>query len=553
MTALHLRPYQKDAVRAVREDWRQHPDVIGVLPTGGGKTVVFLDLATESIADGGRALVLAHREELIQQPIDRICRFWPDWQLRVGAIQAERDEPDRDLTVASVPTLVKPERLRRLLEHGPIDYLIVDECHHSIANSYLTIWQALREANPNLKHVGVTATPLRTDRRGLVQVYKHVSFQYSIRDLQRDGYLVPVEFRTVETGISLAGVAASEDGDFEGKALARAWECENLFDLVVESNRRWSPDRQSIAFTASVDGAHQLAAKLSKAGVKAAAADATTPKKKREAILKLFRAGEIDVLCNCFMYTEGLDVPEVSAIHWLRPTKSKLVVTQGVGRALRPALGKTNALVLFYSPVEIDSLATPGDILGEERQSGNGEEQEERDAQGHLIPPSKWLRGDKNQMLARPIELLPASPLSWGFRDNLATLGLGRVRDVNRTLAILPKKREGQYVLVAILSTKGVQPETTELGRSDVFEEITEMGADYAEKFGEPGIFARERGWRSAPVTDAQIKLLVSLHYHGDPRRLSKGDASETITHLLALKALRRNGWTWSAEKKQAA
>ncbi len=547
MPTLHLRPYQKEAIGAVERDWRQHPDVLGVLPTGGGKTQVFLQLLTQSI-DGSdrRGLVLAHREELIDQPLERLSRFWPDWASRSGAVQAERDECDRALTVACVPTLVKPERLRRLLEHGPIDYLVVDESQHSVASQYLTIWQALREANPQLRHLGVTATPIRTDRRGLVQVYKHVSFRYTIQDLQRQGYLVPVEFRTVETGISLASVG-DEGSDFEAKALARAWECQNLFELVVESHRRWTAGRQAMAFTASVEGAHALAEAFRRAGIRADSADGTTARRKRESILRAFRAGDVEVLCNCFLYTEGLDVPEISAIHWVRPTKSQLVVTQGVGRALRPAPGKENAVVLFYSPVEIAGLATPGDILGEEQRVGAGGTVEEEEAGEGRGERAKLLRGDKERLLARPIELLPASPLAWHYQEGLSTLTLGEVRGIRRTLAILPHKREGEYVLVAVIGKRGQRDEVAELGRSSEFEEVTEQGAGYAETYGAQSIFARDRSWDAAPASDKQLAWLSKLGIpFGDPRRLTSGEASKLLTHTFAARTLRRSGWTWS-------
>lgn len=548
--AFALREYQKEAVRSVRDDWRSHSDVLGVMATGGGKTQTYLQLLTESVGADKRALVLAHREELITQPVERVERFWPEWRTRTGIVQADTDEPDRQITVGSVQTLVNPVRLARVLDHGPIDYLVVDESHHSVADSYLSIWKSLKEANPDLRHLGVTATPIRSDKRGLAQVYSRTSFNIQIPLLQKLGYLVPVDTRMIETGISLAGVA-TRGGDFDQKSLASAWECDNLFELMVESHSKWASGRKAIAFTASVEGAHRLAEFFNSAGISAKAADGTTGKEIRRGILRDFRSGDTDVLCNCFLYTEGLDVPEVSAIHWARPSKSQLVVAQGIGRGLRVSPGKENCIVLFFSPVEIESLVTPGDVLGVARPlvSGQSVGEEEESAGGGLPQAEKIMRGDSDSLMAIAIDLLATSPMAWHFEEGVSTLSLGdRDRNgVSRTLAIV-SNLEGFY-LVAVLKKTGYREETSLIAICQDYEEATDRGADYALQYGSAVLFRKNRGWEKSPVSEGQAVWIRKCRI-GDPSRMTRGEASKRITHHFACRTLAREGWI---QKRQAA
>ena len=343
-----LRDYQVQAVRNVRRGWAngQH-HLLGVMATGGGKTHVFLQTLIEELEahPGRRALILAHRIELITQPLERLEQFWPEWGMRAGIVMAETNQCDKQIVVATVQTLASPSgaRVAELLAHGPIDYLVTDEAHHATASTYVALYKRLLEANPHLKHLGVTATPMRADGAGLVEVYDDVAFKYGIAELVKARWLVPPRWLAIQTGISLAGVAV-RNGDFAAKQLANVYETQNCFDLVVESHQKHADGRQCLAFVETVDGAYRLAETFQRAGVRAEAADGTTRKDEREAILRRFRAAKTQVLCNVGLWTEGLDVPQVSCIHQVRPTKSDGLYMQMVGRGLRPVPGKEDCI-----------------------------------------------------------------------------------------------------------------------------------------------------------------------------------------------------------------
>jgi len=332
---VQLREYQIEAIEAVKQDWESgHSDVLVVVGTGGGKTQIFLQLLIDSLGENKRGLILAHRQELIDQPLERIEKFWPEWFLRTGVVMAERDEVGKQLVIGSVQTLSQQKRLARVLAHGPIDYVVHDEAHHVAARSHMQLLRTLKEVNPNLRHLGVTATPLRSDGDGLAKVYQKVSYKAGIRELIKLGFLVPFKALGIQTTISVKGIKTVA-GDFNQGQLKKVYEVDNAFDLVVASHQQYAADRKAMAFTVSVEGAHRLAEKFNEAGISAAAADGTTSKEERMQILARFRQGKIQVLCNCFLWVEGLDLPEISCIHQVRPTQSDLVYVQMIGRSLR--------------------------------------------------------------------------------------------------------------------------------------------------------------------------------------------------------------------------
>src|SRR6185503_12410646 len=173
---MHLRPYQTEAIAAIRNDWTTHQDVLLVMATGGGKTQCFLQIAMDALdaEPAARCLVIAHRAELIEQPVERVRQMNSAWLMagcldrpRVGVVMASQNDCDRQLTIATVQTLSSEKRLARLLAYGPITHLIIDECHHACAKTYLSLWERLRAAYPGLRHLGVTATPMRADGDGL--------------------------------------------------------------------------------------------------------------------------------------------------------------------------------------------------------------------------------------------------------------------------------------------------------------------------------------------------------------------------------------------------
>lgn len=540
--SITLRPYQQQAIDAVKRDWQTYSDVLATIATGGGKTAVFLALLVELLTANprARALILAHRQELIYQPVERLRQFWPEWSDRIGVVMADTNECQRRITVATVQTLASEKRLQQLLAYGPMDYLVVDETHHATADSYRTVIETLRDVNPGLKHLGVTATPLRADGRGLREVYQHESAHFGIRELVKQGWLVPPRWLAIQTGISLKGVP-SNDGDFTARRLADVYETSNCFELVVESHKRYADGRQCLAFTASVQGAYDLAEHFQAAGIVAVAADATTDRLERKKLLADFMAGRVQVLCNMGLFTEGLDVPAVSCIHQVRPTKSDALYTQIIGRALRPLPGKADALILDYAPVEARNVVMLGDVLGVEARKEVYVEAsvEPGEVIGGLTfdGETHWLNGNPLELISRQLDYLNLSPWSWyKAPDGWLSIGLGKADDqVERSLIMTPPGDEMTLYLVARRETETCD-RAYEIMRGD-FAQLSEWAEDYIAHRGNGALAMKARSWRSQPATDKQVAFARRLGIREYP---SKGAVAEMVTHALGLKAVRR-------------
>ncbi|GIV73515.1 DEAD/DEAH box helicase [Caldilinea sp.] len=548
--SFRLRPYQREAIDAVKRDWQDgYTDVLVTAATGAGKTQVFLQLLDEVLQENQRALILAHRQELIHQPYERLGEFWPHRQRQAGILMGDLDQCDAQIVIATVQTLQNEARLARLLQHGPIDYLIHDEAHHAVAKGHRDVIAALKDVNPELRHLGVTATPIRADEVGLRTIYQKESAHYGIRELVKLGYLAPPRWLAIQTGISLAGIRSQGCGperDFNQKQLADVYETANCFELVVESHRRYAADRKAIAFTVSVDGAYELAAAFNRAGIPAAAADGTTDKAARRQILNDFRSGRYQVLVNALLWTEGLDLPEVSCVHQVRPTRSDGLYTQMIGRALRLFPGKTDALILDYAPLDSRNIAMLGDVLGVEARK-----------EAYIKPGGtpgevvggftfdgqvKWLQGNPMEIVSRQLDYLAATPWRWAQplgRTGPMVLGLGPGADgVDRTLVISPPGEEMDVWLVA--RRDGERWHRAYHVMRGTFEECSEWANDYADQRGNAVLARKQAAWRDSPTSEEQVKFARRLGVWQEG--MTRGECAEAITCKLALDALRRKG-----------
>lgn len=552
--AVTIREYQEQAIINTQQGWAEGKlNQLAVLATGAGKTIILLETvkremdAFQAAGKPFRALIVAHRTELIDQPIERIAAFWPELAAQVGAVMAERNDVTKPITVGSVQTLASAKRLAALLAAGVITHLVIDECHHSTANGYLSLVKALREANPDLRHLGVTATPNRTDQDGLGKVYDECRTKVTIKDLIRTGFLVPIRGLAVQTGISLKGVGTVA-GDFNQKQLANVYDTSNCFELVVKTHLDKAADRKGIAFTTSVAGAYALAEEFRNQGVNAAAADGTTAREVRAQLLADFRAGKIDVLVNCFLWTEGLDLPEISVIHWVRPTKSDLVYVQGIGRGLRPAAGsgKTDCLILDYIPEDYRDIVMAGDVLGKPRVQRKAEAKAKKI--GLLVEgfttdqDGNGIDGDPDEIMLRQLDYLSMSPFAWYLDDGWSSLGLGtdKTDGIDRTLVITPAKKSDGLHRLLMVSRKTGQPEEMMLvGKSADFEQLAERGQEIAERRGAAVLTRNDKEWRKRPATPKQIDLIRRMTQK-DATGLKAGEAARIITHAFARFAIRR-------------
>jgi len=536
-----LRPYQQDAIGSVVQDWDNgYTDLLGTAATGLGKTAIFLGLLHQ-VLNGSRALILAHRKELIEQPRDRMLDYYPQWAGKIGIVMAGQDETDRQLTVATVQTLQTAKRLESILEHGPIDYLITDECHHHTdKNTYMAVTSRLKAANPQLKHLGVTATPIRTDGDGLGGVFQKESFHLPIGWGVKNHFLVNIRWLAIESAISLDGVKTIH-GDFAQGALGRAYETPELVELVVRSYLEYATDRQALCFTVTVDGAHRLAEQFRLAGVAAESADGTTDKAVRQAVLDRFTRGETRVLCNCALWTEGVDLPSASCILMARPTRSDTLYVQCLGRGLRLYPGKTDALILDFAPIEKRNIVMAGDVLGIPLPKKDIIPQDSQPERGKASAGFTYdgdftfMDGIPVQIISRELHYLESSPWSWYRRDGWLSLGLGKASDeTDRTLLISPPA-DGVMILYGVAKRDGENWRAYQIAEGE-FDTLQLRADELSDKWGNGALAAKARSWRKQPPTDKQIAFARRIG--ALQGRMTKGELAQNITHTLALKAV---------------
>lgn len=336
---MKLRDYQLKAKQSVYSAFRNGvQNVMLQLPTGAGKTILFSSIIEDGYKLGRRILVLAHREELIQQAHDKLLK---GYGIKAGIIKAGYDpDPLNPVQIASVQTLSN----RKL--YKPVDIVIVDEAHHSQAkNTYGKIKDMVLSMNPNAKFLGVTATPCRTNGSGFKGVYDQLIQGISISDLIKQGHLTPPRYYVAPLHLDNIKMSA---GDYNLKELSVEYQKKVHAKDLVHNWKKLASGMKTIGFAVDIEHSKTIVSEFIKQGISAAHIDGTTKREIREDTLKKFRNGHIIVLYNVGVFDEGFDLPEIEAIQLARPTKSLIKYMQMIGRGLRPAEGKKNALVLDH-------------------------------------------------------------------------------------------------------------------------------------------------------------------------------------------------------------
>jgi superfamily II DNA or RNA helicase len=403
------RPYQVEAIKALISGWNGDRNRLAVvLPTGAGKTVVFANLISELLPQLGglRALVIAHREELIEQAAAKVRAVRPD--LRVGVVKAERDEhQDVDVIVASIQTLAVERRRNAIRDIGVV---IVDECHHAAARSYMTVLEHFG-AWRGLPVAGFTATMTRTDG-GLADVWEEVVFTLDILEMIEDGYLCDVRGKRVTVpGLDLDSVK-SRAGDLQEGQLGQALDDSGAAEVVAEAYRLHAGDRAGVVFTPTVDTARSMAESFTAAGLPAAAVWGDMSRDDRATALERYRRGDVQVLTNCMVLTEGFDAPWTSCAVIARPTKSAGLYCQMAGRALRLWEGKKDALILDVMGASTrHKLASIVDLTGRDVVMQD-EDQTLREAVREAEEKAQR-RLDLSRIQVEEIDLFHASTVRW--------------------------------------------------------------------------------------------------------------------------------------------
>ena len=558
-----LRPYQVEARDATLSAWQSGAQsVIGVAATGTGKTEILLSILAAERASGNlsRAVILAHRKELIEQPRDRIAQNWAEQLPVPGVVMGGQNDASAEIICATVQTLSRERRMRDVLAHGAISHLIIDEAHHAAADGYGAVVEALRFANPSLRILGVTATPNRADDAAL-EIFERQVFKFTIKDaIHTLKSLVPFVAMGVRLPVDISGVRIAQ-GDYSAGELGSVMNVRNANEVIIETWKEHASDRLTMAFTATVEHAKNLAEAFREAGVAAEWACAETPKDERNAIIERFKAGQTPVLVNVALWTEGLDVPNISCVMMVRPTQSSTVYIQAVGRGLRTYPGKENCLILDFVPTSNKTLLTGNALLeGKPKAQKNAEEKALQqgtilevigiDAQGNGID------ADPDTVVMQALDLLAVQPMAWTFDGKLATAGGG----ANLTMVIVAPQTEriaraaelknaghwraewnADFERVSQYSVYVVNGVVNYLGGAPEWDGAVVVAQEYVEKHGDPTLAQRAKRWRYEASTAGQRGMMhrLNLPYKAG---MTKGQCSQAIAHKLAELELKKVG-----------
>ena len=359
MGGMSLRPYQQEAFEKVLAEWDGGvKKTLLVLPTGTGKTIVFSKIAEECVRRGKRVLIMAHRGELLEQAADKIFKS--------TGLQCSVEKAGETclgqwyrIIVGSVQTLMHERRLKKF-KQDYFDAIIIDEAHHCVSDSYQRVLQHFNDSYV----LGVTATPDRADLKNLGSYFESLAFEYTMPQAIKSGYLVPIKALTVplKIDISMVGISA---GDFKVGEIGTA--LDPYLYQIADEMVKYCMDRKTIVFLPLIATSKKFMGILNERGFVAAEVNGSS--EDRAEILQDFEEGKYNVLCNSMLLTEGYDCPAVDCIIVLRPTKSRPLYAQMVGRGTRlsPETGKDHLLLIdFLWMTERHELCHPASLICED-------------------------------------------------------------------------------------------------------------------------------------------------------------------------------------------
>jgi superfamily II DNA or RNA helicase len=334
--SLTLRDYQARAIHDLRTAYRSGARApLLVMCTGGGKTIVFAAITAGAVERGRRVLILVHRRELIRQASAKLA--WAG--VAHGIIAAGFEPSDHPVQVASVQTLAR----RLKLQTWQPDLIVVDEAHHAVAGT----WSQILDHWPHALRLGVTATPVRRDGRGLGAMFDRLVLGPSMQDLTAQGFLTRARIYAPQIRFQEANLRV-RSGDYAPEQAAAELDKPSITGDAIEHYQRLGRGCGAIAFCCTTAHAEHVAAQFRASGITSQTVLGTTSVQDRELAINNLATGALQVLVSVDVISEGTDVPSVGCAILLRPTQSEGLYLQQVGRVLRPAPGKDHALILDH-------------------------------------------------------------------------------------------------------------------------------------------------------------------------------------------------------------
>jgi len=516
MTSLKLRDYQNECIETILREFKAgiHKQIVS-LPTGSGKTILMAALAKQF---NKKALIIAHRQELISQADEKFRLFWP--QANIGICMAERDEIDSQIVIGSIQSCCKLGKLERLRKQG-FELLLIDECHHSTADSYQNVIEALGfKSDPSRLLVGLTATVKRGDKQGLDNTFQKITFSRSIKTMIGGGYLANVEGRRILTNLTLDRIR-SQNGDFSLEELSEAVNTEERNTFIVGKFKDYAATRKAIGFCVDVAHCQALAEAFQKKGIEAKAVWGDMLNEDRKQVLNDFKYGRIQVVTSCGILVEGYDETSVNCILMCRPTKSQALYIQMAGRGLRLHPGKENCLVIDFTDKghNLDSVLSLSSAISDFAQINESSEKQTPEEIDHT---QKLLILDEKD---ERFDILGNARFCWvNIGDNEWSLQDDEKKE------IIMRPADGGYV--AVLYSDDI---SSEVVKSPLpIEYCSGVCEDYARRHLKVTFADLSKPWMSAgaPPTQGQRDYLEKKKSWNDG--MTKADAALRIREIIA-------------------
>lgn len=335
---IKLRPYQSEFINNINKKYQSgFTRVVGVAPCGSGKTIIAAKMVRDALNNNYKSLFFVHRYELI----DQTSKAFSNMNIEHGIISAGvSSNSNADVQIASIQTLC-----RRLHSIPTPDFLICDECHHILANSYM---QVLDYWN-NAKLLGLTATPERAGGVKLGKVFNSMVIGPSVKELIKLGNLAEYRYFAPDTNIDVSNVEVKY-GDYDNHSLEKIMSSKKIIGDIVYNYLKYAKGKSAICYCVNVAHSVKVCNEFLSYDISAAQCDGNTPKNVRRSLIEDFRRGKIKILCNAELFGEGFDVPNMDAVILARPTKSLTLYVQQSMRSMRPdpANSKKEAIIIDH-------------------------------------------------------------------------------------------------------------------------------------------------------------------------------------------------------------
>lgn len=434
-----LRDYQQLAKEDIFDKWNLFDNILYQMPTGTGKTRLFTSIIRDINIWGlrhninFRILIIAHRSELIEQSSRSLDKYRIKHGVLAGTMKDKRDLTQA-IQVASIQTITHPAN-QCLIEDLKFDFIIIDEAHHAVASSYQKLW----EFCPDAKKLGVTATPWRMNNSGFAQIFDAYIPSMSIKEFIQKGWLATYQYYSIPISSELLKSIDSIrefdiEGDYKNSALAEVCDTLKIRAQLYDSYAKNALGKKGIIYSISREHSEHICSQYQSHGVSIENIDSKTPAKVREAVINAFKNGEIDIIVNVDIFSEGFDCPDIEFIQLARPTKSLVKYIQQVGRGLRKN-GDKRCIILdnvgmysrFGLPDEVRDWESY--FYGESREYSSSKRYSRNNGNIREYVETDLSEGDDEMVLIRDFEM--PQTVEVDVKDSSSDTPIIQIRDIS--------------------------------------------------------------------------------------------------------------------------